>query len=102
MSKISWLLRSLTVNAIVACVTVGIALGVTNVLVNHVHWLGAYLIACPSRDRTAEPPRSAPPTKVHAATKSRTPVAMQNLQLLPTPPVRFIRSPRYFAMPKQA
>jgi hypothetical protein len=54
MSKIAWLLHSLTVNAAVACVTVGIALGVTNVLVNHVHWLGAYLIACPNYDRSGQ------------------------------------------------
>jgi hypothetical protein len=49
MGKLASLLRFVSVNAVVACVTVGIALGVSNVLVNHVHWLGAYLIACPVR-----------------------------------------------------
>jgi hypothetical protein len=48
MTRIAGLFSSLTVNAAVACVTVGVALGVTNVLLNHVHWFGAYLIACPS------------------------------------------------------
>jgi dienelactone hydrolase len=43
MNRIAWLVRSLTVNGLVACVTVGIAFGVTNVLVNHVQWLGPYL-----------------------------------------------------------
>ena len=42
------LFRSLTVNSILACVMLGTAIGVTNVLVNHVHWLGAYLVACSS------------------------------------------------------
>ena len=66
MSKVTWLLRSLTVNAIVACVTVGIALGVTNVLVNHVNWLGAYLIACPARG-WGEPSRISLPARDNTA-----------------------------------
>jgi hypothetical protein len=54
---IAWAVRSLTVNIIVACLTVGIALGVTNVMVNHVHWLGAYLVACSSSGWKGEPSR---------------------------------------------
>jgi hypothetical protein len=72
MRKVTSLLKSVGVNAIVACVTVGIALGVTNVLVNHVHWLGAYLITCPnhgwpgqrSRRPTTPPFVILPPTSV--------------------------------------
>jgi hypothetical protein len=52
---IAWAVRSLTVNAIVACLTVGITLGVTNVLAHHMHWLGAYLVACPSHGWKGEP-----------------------------------------------
>ena len=61
MSKFAWLLRSLIVS-IIACVTVGIALGVTNVLVNHVHWFGAYLIACPHHGWSGQPSRTSPTT----------------------------------------
>jgi hypothetical protein len=43
-----WILRSVTVNAIVASITLGAALGTVYVLVAQTHWLGAYLIACPS------------------------------------------------------
>ena len=55
MGKFAPFLRFISINTIVACVTVGIALGVTNVLVNHVHWLGAYLIACPARSWNGPP-----------------------------------------------
>jgi hypothetical protein len=69
MSQITWLLRSLSVSAIVASVTVGIALGATNVLVNHVHWLGAYLIACPARGGS-EPGRLSLPARENTAINS--------------------------------
>jgi hypothetical protein len=49
MGKLAAFFRFVSVNTVVACVTVGIALGVSDVLVHHVHWLGAYLIACPAR-----------------------------------------------------
>ena len=49
MIKMRQALQFLTVNAIVASLTAGTALGVSNALANHVHWLGAYLIACPAR-----------------------------------------------------
>jgi predicted ThiF/HesA family dinucleotide-utilizing enzyme len=55
MFSIRSLLSSLTINVVVACITVGVALGVTNVLVNHVHWFGAYLISCSNRDWRGEP-----------------------------------------------
>jgi hypothetical protein len=55
MTSIRSLLSSLAINVVVACLTVGVALGVTNVLVNHVHWFGAYLISCSNRDWRGEP-----------------------------------------------
>jgi hypothetical protein len=72
MGKLASLLRLVTVNAVVACVTVGIALGVSNVLVKHVHWLGAYLIACPARSWNENTPPRRPwpitgPTITHFA-----------------------------------
>jgi hypothetical protein len=54
---IVWAVRSLTVNVVVACLTVGTALGVTNIVANHVHWLGAYLVACSSHGWKGEPSR---------------------------------------------
>jgi hypothetical protein len=63
MNRIDWLLRRLTVNSILACVMIGSAIGVTNVLVNHVHWLGAYLIACPAHGWPGEPIGPLPPAK---------------------------------------
>ena len=72
MSKVTWLLRSLTVNAIVACVTVGIALGTTNVLANHVHWLGAYLITCPNHGWSGQPSHTSPTTPLDILPPSRT------------------------------
>ena len=49
MIKMRQALQFLTVSAIVASLTAGTALGVSDALANHVHWLGAYLIACPAR-----------------------------------------------------
>jgi hypothetical protein len=60
MNRITRLLRSLTVNSILACFMLGTAIGVTNTLVNHMHWLGAYLIACRASHRDGEPNLSLP------------------------------------------
>jgi hypothetical protein len=41
-----WILRSVTLNTIIASLMLGAALGTAHVLVAQTHWLGAYLIAC--------------------------------------------------------
>jgi hypothetical protein len=69
MNRIAWL-RALTVNVIVTCITVGVALGTTNFLANHVHWLGAYLIACPNHGWRGEP-SPAPTPALHLPPLSR-------------------------------
>jgi hypothetical protein len=71
MRKFAPLLRFVSVNTIVACVTVGIALGISNVLINHVHWLGAYLIACPARTWNENTP-------LHPAPLSGTPTEVSH------------------------
>jgi hypothetical protein len=48
------LLRALTTYSVLASIMLGVAIGTTNVLINHMHWLSAYLIACPVRDRTRQ------------------------------------------------
>jgi hypothetical protein len=63
MSKVTWLLRSLTVYSVMGCVMFGTAIGVTNVLVNNIHWLGAYLIACPTHHWAEQPILPLPPAK---------------------------------------
>ena len=71
MGKRAAVLRFISLNTVVACLTVGIALGVSNVLINHVHWLGAYLIACPARswnqNLLPQPAEAITPTTAHAA-----------------------------------
>jgi hypothetical protein len=55
MGNSSCLRAFVSVDAIVTYVTAGMALGVSNVLVNDMRWLGAYRITCPARTWSENP-----------------------------------------------